>query len=94
MWSLAGISMTMPLQPQSLMTFTSDGMQRAKPKISAFSPSAAMSEIAALSGAETAGMPASMRCTPSASSFLAIATFSSRRKTTAVCCSPSRRVTS
>ena len=43
---------------------------------------------------ETAGMPASMRCTPSESSFLAIATFSSRRKTTAVCCSPSRKVTS
>ena len=28
MWSLAGISMTMPVQPQSLMTFTSEGMQR------------------------------------------------------------------
>ena len=43
--------MTIPVHPQSLMTFTSEGMQRAKPKISAFSPSAAMSEIAALSGA-------------------------------------------
>ena len=31
---------------------------------------------------------------PCASSCLAIATFSSRRKTTAVCCSPSRKVTS
>src|SRR5262245_11301053 len=31
---------------------------------------------------------------PSESSFFAMATFSSRRKTTAVCCSPSRRVTS
>ena len=41
-----------------------------------------------------AGMPASMRWIPSESSFFAIATFSSRRKTTAVCCSPSRRVTS
>ena len=53
-----------------------------------------MSEIAALSCSETAGMPASMRWMPIASSFLAIATFSSRRKTTAVCCSPSRSVTS
>ena len=41
-----------------------------------------------------AGMPASIRWTPSASSCRAIATFSSRRNTTAVCCSPSRSVTS
>ena len=86
--------MTTPEQPHALMTSISAGMQRANPKISAFSPSAAMSEIAALSCAETAGMPASMRWMPSESSFFAMATFSSRRKTTAVCCSPSRRVTS
>ena len=53
-----------------------------------------MSEMAARSCGETAGMPASMRCTPIAASFLAMATFSSRRKTTPVCCSPSRSVTS
>ena len=35
--------------------------QRAKAKTSALSPSAAMSEIAALSCGDTAGMPASMR---------------------------------
>ena len=61
MWSLAGISMTTPEQPQALITSISAGMQREKPKISAFSPRAAMSEMAALSCAETAGMPASMR---------------------------------
>ena len=41
--------MTTPVQPHALITSISAGMQRAKPKISAFSPSAAMSEIAALS---------------------------------------------
>ena len=61
MWSLAGISMTTPLQPQALITSISAGMQRAKPKISAFNPSAAMSEMAALSCSDTAGMPASIR---------------------------------
>jgi hypothetical protein len=49
MWSLAGISITTPEQPHALMTSISAGMHLAKPKISAFSPSAAMSEIAALS---------------------------------------------
>src|SRR6185295_10796364 len=94
MWSLAGISMTTPEHPHALITSISAGMQREKPKISAFSPSAEISEIAALSCADTAGMPASMRWMPNESSFFAIATFSSRRKTTAVCCSPSRSVTS
>ena len=94
MWSLAGISTTTPLHPQAFTTLISSGMQRANARTSDFKPSAAMSEIAALSCSDTAGMPASIRWTPSASSCFAIATFSSRRKTTAVCCSPSRSVTS
>src|SRR5882672_7500569 len=61
MWSLAGISTTTPLTPHALTTLISSGMQRENAKISAFRPRFAMSEIAALSCSETAGMPASMR---------------------------------
>ena len=86
--------MTMPFTPQSTAFFTSSTMQRVKQKISGPRFRLTISLIAASSGGETAGMPASIRCTPTSANFSAIRTLSSLVKITPACCSPSRSVTS
>jgi hypothetical protein len=86
--------MTTPLAPQSAARFTSSTVQREKQKISGPSLRLTISLIAASSMGDTAGMPASMRCTPASASFSAILILSSLEKMIPACCSPSRRVTS
>ena len=94
MCSLAGTSITMPLTPVSTARFTSSTMQREKAKISAGSLSFTMSLTAWASYFETAGIPASIRCTPASASMVASLTFSFGVNSTPACCSPSRRHTS
>ncbi len=85
--------MTTPSTPQSAARSTSLLVHRAKAKT--FGPSFrfTISCTAFSSEGEMAGIPASMRWTPTSASFSAIASLSSQVKTTPACCSPSRRVT-
>ena len=77
MWPLTGISMTTPFTPQSAARFTSSTMHRLKQKISGPRLRFTISRIAASSIGDTAGMPVSMRCTPTSANFSAIRILSS-----------------
>jgi hypothetical protein len=94
MCSLEGTSITMPFTPVSTDRFTSSFMQRENAKISAGRFFFTMALMALASIGETAGMPASIRCTPASASMVARRTFSSGVNSTPACCSPSRRHTS
>ena len=94
MCSLEGTSITICSTPQSSARLTSSTMQRENANTRDGSPAAAIRRTASASCGETAGRPASIRCTPASASFSAIATFSSALSSTPACCSPSRSVTS
>ena len=94
MCSLEGISITIPSTPVSSARLTSSTMQRLKEKMRAGRSAAAIRRTASASAGDTAGMPASMRCTPASASRSAMRTFSSGWNSIPACCSPSRRVTS
>ncbi len=89
-----GDSITAARTPISSSASTSAGTARAKPQISAASPSAAIARNASTSSADTRGNPASIRSMPSESIARAIASFWSGSSATPTVCSPSRRVVS
>jgi len=94
MCSLEGTSITMPFTPQSTARFTSSFMQRENAKISAGRFFFTIILMAWASMGDTAGIPASIRCTPASASMVARRTFSWGVNSTPACCSPSRRQTS
>ncbi len=83
-----------PCAPHSSAMSMSCFSARAKVKIRDFSPSLEISLIASASCGDTAGIPASIRSTPTSSSLVAMRILSSIEKTTPGVCSPSRKVAS
>ena len=81
-FGLHATSSMAPWQPAFFAFSTFPGMHRQNAKISGPRFRSTMAFIASSSCHDTAGMPASMRSTPSAASFLAMAILSSMVKTT------------
>lgn len=89
-----GTSIITPSTPHSFVIIRSSSFALTKLKILEFKPALFISVMASLSSADTAGIPASIRSTPTSASLLAISTFSCFLITTPGVCSPSLKVAS